>query len=172
MNNSALVGAGTPFNYPEAIGYQRAPFSNVIAGDSGLTASPNGVAINLFAWADPNSGLVSNAFTPGFLIGLVLPILWAGDPRRTFVQFGSPFPLRLIRSGLGVAMASAGNFRTRFAGGGQAGSRVWADPVTGLPYADSNSGAYIATPWTLMQSGGCNASLQISSFAEPFLNIV
>ena len=166
-----LNGAGTPFEYPEAVGFSRAPYASVPAGGQALQAAPAGVALGIFGWSDPVLGLVSNLFTEGFQLGFVIPVLNAWNWQRAYIQFGFPFPLRILRGGYAVVLSAIGNFKTRFAQGGVAGSRVWTDPETGLPYATSNNGAYIATPWTLMQSGGCNALLTISSFAQPFLNL-
>lgn len=179
--DGARSGAGTPFEFPEAVGYNRAPYASLVANNGGLTAGPLGVAMGIFAWADPVLGQVSNAFSAGAQLGFVLPTFvgWSwqrvyiacvlGAPPSAVITF--PFPMRILRAGFPVVLAAVGNFITRFVQGGQAGSRVWVDPATGLAYSNSNGGTYKSTPWTLMQSGGCNANLQISSFAQPFLNL-
>lgn len=171
MLGRALSGAGTSFEWPEAVGYSRAPFASLPAEGAALQAGPAGVALGLFGWADPVAGVLTNLFTAGFQLGFVLPTFNGWNWQRAYIQCGFPFPLKILRAGMPVVLAVSGNFRTKFPQGGVAGSRVWADPLTGLPYGDSNSGANIATPWTLMQSGGCNANLQISSFAAPLLNL-
>ena len=163
-----LEGAGTPFNWPNAIGYGRAPFANLVAGPGALTAGPDGVQMGIFGWADPVTGRVANARSDGALLGFVLPIrgMWNWQ-RCTRTPLGAAVRGLILRSGLAVTLAAAGDFVTTFPFGGQAGDQVFTDPATGVPYA-GNPGGFVATPWTLMETGcGCNAHLRISSFAKP-----
>jgi hypothetical protein len=166
-----LQGAGTPFEWPEATGFGRAPFAAYIAGPGGVVAGPDGVALGIFGWVDPASLQVSNLFTSGFQLGFVLPVFNGWNWQRVYRQCppvpcsGAP-TLWILRPGLGCVIAVQGDFLTQFPEGAQAGAQVFADPATGLPYT-SNPGGYIATPWTAMQGAGCNCSARISSFAAP-----
>jgi hypothetical protein len=191
LTNAQLDGAGTPFDWPEAIGYGRAPFASFSAGAWECVAGPEGVAVGCFGWIDPDSGQVSNKLIAGALMGFVLPTanpynMW----ERVTFRRGPPFPQMVIRPGVRCVVASVGDFRAKLPNGGQIGARVYADPATGLPYAqgafilpsidnlsismDSASvtfdgaGYYIPTRWTLCQSGNAGASLRISQMVKPF----
>ena len=162
-----LEGAGTPFNWPTAIGYGRQPFANVPASAGTMTAGPNGVQLGLFGWADPVLGEVSNE-SPGIL-GFVLPVPRAWNWQKcTPTLPGSPVRGLILRAGLACVLAASGDFVTTFPFGAQAGNQVFTDPATGVPYS-GNPGGLVATPWTVMSSAcGCNARVRISSFVAPF----
>lgn len=164
-----LEGAGTPFEWPAAVGYSRQPFTNLVSGAWALTAGPNGCALGIFGWADPNSGEVSNAQITGGALGFVLPVRGMWNWQGVYTQCGAPGtpPLLMRRPGLGLVLASQGDFLTRFPLGAQVGQQVFTDPATGLPYS-GNPGGFVPTPWTVMQSGSCNERCSISSFTPPF----
>jgi hypothetical protein len=136
-------------------------------------AGPQGLAIGAFCWFDPDTGQASNVQSAGTILGLVLPLpnrynLW----ERVYTQFPvdglPPFPQQIIRPGVSCVIAQSGVFSPRFPNGGQVGTQVFADPATGLPYSGNPTGTYIATPWTLAQSGGPGYRLRISGFIKPF----
>lgn len=169
MRFGTLDGAGTPFDYPEAIGYGREPFASYPAGVGQCVAGPNGAAIGCFGWVDPDSRIVSNNYLVGALMGFVMPLanqynLW----ERAFVRNCFPFSQMIVRPGVACVVASVGTFRAKFANGGQAGTRVFADPATGLPASGDTTGSLIATPWTLTQSGQPGSRLLISQMVKPF----
>lgn len=168
LNPGRLQGAGTPFEWSEAIGFGRQPFACYPAGKGGLVAGPSGVVLGIFGWVDPDLLEVSNVQTEGFALGFVLPVFNLSNFQRVFAQWGPlSGPELVLRQGLGCVVGVAGDFMTRFPLGGQAGNRVWADPATGLPY-DADLGGYVPTTWTLMQTAcGCGARLRISSFVQP-----
>lgn len=159
-----LAGAGTPFNWPQAIGYTREPYASFPAGAWGLIAGSEGLALGRFGWADPDSGQVSNVLAVGAALGFVLSVFNLYNWQRAYFCNGAI----LLRSGMPCVLAPAGVFRARFALGARAGSQVWTDPATGLAYGSNVTGSYIATPFTVTENGGCNARLQISSFLAPF----
>lgn len=162
-------GAGTPFDWPTAIGYSRQPFTSLVAGPGALAAGSDGCFLGRFGWADPQSGQVANALIAGGLIGFVLPVVqWWNWQRVAPTRDAAGYPALQLRAGLPVVLASTGDFYTRFPFPAQAGSRVFVDPATGLPYG-SDLGGFVATKWTTMETScGCNARLRISSFAAPF----
>lgn len=165
----ALEGAGTPFNWPAAIGYGRAPYATFSAGAWALTAGPDGVQMGMFGWADPATGLVTNAKPDaGGILGFVLPVVQFFNYQRTTpTPPGAAVRGRILRAGMALVLAVAGDFVTIFPFGGEAGVRVYADPASGVPYA-GDPGGMVATPWTLMQSGcNCASPLRISSFSAP-----
>lgn len=167
------TGAGTWFDYPECIGFSRQPFASMTAGPWMIVAGPQGLAIGAFAWVDPDTGQAENIQSPNTLLGFVLPHanpynLW----ERVYMQFPvdgvPPFPQQIIRPGVQCVVAQSGVFSPRFPNGGQVGTQVFVDPATGLPYSGNTTGSYVATPWTVMRSGGPGAALRISSFVQPF----
>lgn len=168
MRLGTLDGYGTPFDYPEAIGYGRQPFASYPAGVGQCVAGPNGTAVGCFAWVDSDSRIASNTYIPGSLIGFVMPLanrynLW----ERAYIRHCWPFPQMVVRPGVACGVASLGTFRAKFPDGGQVGSRVYADPDTGLPYGAGGL-ALIPTNWTLTQSGGPGSRLLISQMVQPF----
>jgi hypothetical protein len=171
MNRLAQYdGAGTPYDWPEAIGMGRQPYASLTVGPfTCIAAGPNGVAIGAFCWVDPDTGEANNTQSPGTLLGFVLPLanrynLW----ERVYMRYGWPFAQQVIRPGVACVVAQAGVFSPKFPNGGQVGTQVFADPATGLPYSGNTADAYVATPWTLAQSGGPGARLRMSSFLNPF----
>lgn len=163
-----LTGAGTPFDWPEAIGFGRAPFASAPAGAWQCTAGPNGLAVNAFAWIDPATGQCSNNQPAVGLLGLVLPVanlynLW----ERAYVSHVNGFRQLILRPGVACVLAVMGDFLMRFPLGATAGSRVYADPTTGLPYTDSNGGTNVPTPWTAGQSCGAGGRARISTSVQP-----
>jgi len=177
-------GAGTPFDWPVAIGYERAPLATFPAGGFQCVAGASGVAIGIFGWV-ATDGTVSNAQSPGGILVFVLPVLNDYNWQRVYTSYpvssgrnysGYPadpyqnpaqFPLRVIRAGNQVVPATIGTFRARFPGGALIGNQVWVDPVTGLPYASNVTGLYVPTHWTVMRNGRANAVLLVSSSVPP-----
>jgi hypothetical protein len=177
--DAARYGAGSPFDWPVAIGYERAPLATLAA-----VAGPLGVAIGIFGWIAPN-GTLSNSQVATSQLAFVLPVVNAYNWQRVYQSFpadtglnisGYPtdpyvntaaFPLQVVRAGYPVVGATVGVFNTRFPFGAQVGNQVWTDPATGLAYASNVTGGYIATPWTAMGNGQANAVIRISSFIPP-----
>lgn len=193
-NLARLDGAGTPFDWPEAIGYGRQPFVSMPSGAWMCVAGPDGLAVGAFCWVDPDTGEASNVQAEGALLGFALPVanpynLW----ERAFIRAPcglNPFAQQIVRPGVQCVIAIAGDFIVKFPQGGAAGSKIGASPFTGLPYTggcpsfvtDSDgeivfdsygnpviaSVATIPTPWTLAQGGGPGSRLRMSSFIQPF----
>jgi hypothetical protein len=172
---SRFDGAGTPFDWPEAVGFGRQPYASFLCGPWACVAGPQGLAIGAFCWTDPDTGQASNVQADGTILSFVLPLanqynIW----ERVYVQYPvdgvPPFPQQIIRPGVACVIAVSGVFSPKFPFGGQVGNQVYADPATGLPYSGNVTGGYIATPYTLAQSGGPNCSLRMSSFIQPFPN--
>lgn len=165
-------GAGTAFDYPEAIGFNRQPFASVCVGPWTCCAGPNGVAVGCFGWLDVESGQVTNQQVAGGILVFVLPVandynLW----ERAYINYPvdgvPPFPQEIVRPYVRCGAAVAGVFSPKFPSGAQAGALVYADPATGLPYGENLTGAFVATPYTTLQSGPPNCRLRVSSFVKP-----
>lgn len=168
MREPYYAGGGTPFDWPLFIGYGRPPYACIDAGPFAILAGPDGVAVGSFGWVNPTNGLVTNTQVDGAALGFVLPVAWLGDPEVATWSCANGFRQRVLRPGMNCVVAAVGEFVPTFPQGAQVGSQVYVDPATGLPYTDSNSGAYVATQWTAMQSCGARASARISSFVSPF----
>jgi hypothetical protein len=159
-------------DWPEAVGFGRQPFTSLTCGPYAPVAGPLGLAIGAFCWLDPDTGIATNVQSEGALLGFTLPLanrhnLWERIYTQYPIEGVPPFPQEIIRPGVGCVIAQSGVFSPKFPDGGQAGTQVFADPSTGLPYS-GNPGSYIATPWTLMQNGGPGAKLCMSTFATRF----
>ena len=90
MNPELLAffsGAGTPFDFPEAVGYSRQPFAAAPGAPWQAVAGPNGAAIGSFGWLDTDTGQINNVYAAGQLLVFVLP-LWNpyNSWERTYVQ--------------------------------------------------------------------------------------
>lgn len=171
MREAYYSGGGTPFDWAPFIGYGRPPYASIVVGPFAILAGPSGVAVGSFGWVDPGSGLVTNSLVEGAPLGFVLPLVFLGDPNVATWSVANGFRQRVLRSGMACAVAAKGDFRMHFQRGGNAGTRVYVDGLTGLPYAEgtfSEAPDYIPTPWTLMQTGGPAGMLRISSFVPPF----
>lgn len=102
---------------------------------------PDGLAVGMFAWADPESGLAFNAPPSGAsLLGFVLPV-WGGN-RRVHIVPGRV----LIRPGIEVTLAAAGDFVAPFPYGAIPGQPVYASTVDGAPISGYSEAA-VLTPW-------------------------
>lgn len=173
QNLARLDGAGTWFDYPEAIGFGRQPFASFVSGPWMCVAGPQGVAAGAFCWVDCGTGEVSNVQADGTLMGFALPHanpynMWERVYIQNPVNGSPPFPQQITRPGVRCVVASAGVFSPKFPYGGQVGTRVYTDPATGLPYSGNVTGTYVATSYTLLQSGGPGCRLRMSSFVQPF----
>lgn len=175
MSPARQAGAGTPFQWPESIGYSRQPYASLAFGAWGLTAGPEGVALARFGWADPDTGETSNVQSAGAALGFVLPVPQLYNLQRCYPACNFPSgssnnsrSSMILRPGMACVLATAGVFRTRFPFGAQAGSQVWTDPASGTAYDANLTGTYVATPFAVTMNGGCNANLPISSFVAPF----
>lgn len=161
-------GAGTPFDWPLFNGYGRPPYASIDAGPFAIVAGPSGVAIGAFGWVNPDNGQVTNTQVAGAALGFVLPVVRLEDPNVATWSRANGFPQRVLRPGMGCVVAAIGEFMPVFPQGAVVGSQVYVDPTTGLPYTDSNGGAYIGTNWTAMRSCGARSRGRISSFVSPF----
>ena len=214
-------GAGTAFNYYEAVGFDRNPVMSTAVGPWSASAGPEGVAVGCFGWLDVENGQVSNAQANGDILVFVLPVAndynlwerayirqtqmlpgsanapaeWNGDKIYSqgtyvlssgFVYYSrlsansgnepgtnptwwgqQPFPQEVVRPNVRCGTVVAGVFSPKFPNGGVAGSRVYADPANGLPYASNPDGSLVATPYTLLQNGDSQCRLRMSSFIPP-----
>ncbi len=170
-------------------GYGRNPYASLTAGAGALAAQPNGLYLGRFAWSDTVTA--TNVYAAGLLLAFAITTFNAWNWQRVTVQYGAP----LLRAGMPCVLMSSGDFMTRFPFGAQAGSQVYANPVTGeascaasgpvpvlLPngqYETDSYGnivytqgvSYIPTPWTATGSCGVGYSARISRAIEPVFNL-
>ena len=177
-------GAGTPFDWPVSIGYERPPLACYAAGGFSAVAGAAGVAHGIFGWVAPD-GTVGNSYVADGVLAFILPVLNAYNWQRVYPSFpvgsqinlsglptdpytnNAPFPLQVIRQGNPVVPAVMGTFNSKFPAGALAGSPVWVDPDTGLPYGSQAQPTYIQTGWTVMRTGGASCVLTIASLMPP-----
>jgi hypothetical protein len=136
------------------------PRSVVIAGRGFFVAGDDGLIMAHFGWADPVTGKAGNLYNPEGMLGFVQP--QTGARRRMSVDYAEA----LIRPGYGVTLFSGGDFYARFAGGAEAGSRVYASMLDGAPISGEADDA-IATPWYVLQSVAAGGVAIISTWSRP-----
>lgn len=126
----------------------------------GLTVGAIDIATGRFGWADPVIGEVSNTYTAGFPIGLIIPQfgLWSLGYR----QFGVWY----MRAGKPITLAVRGDFFVRFPHGAMIGQPVYADPLFGQAYT-ADGGGYQLTTWKTVTSAS-PGGLGIISQAQDF----
>lgn len=146
--------------------YQPVP-SSVLAGPGALRAGGD-LLQGRFGWADPVTGLVTNAQGAGTLLGLVLPKV--RPPVRRFSQqwtwaYTDAGGLTYIRSGIGVTLVSNGNYCVRFPAGAVVGEVVYADILDGHAVSGEADGSF-QTPWTVAVgcTPGCLGEISTSNY--------
>jgi hypothetical protein len=145
-----LNNSGYPFG-----GYGLNPYVTLTTGPR-LVAGAVGVAFNRFGWADPESGQVSNAYSYGYQLGLVLPqpLQYArAGWNLAYWNFGA----LTLRAGYPVTLAARGDFWVRFPGGAHPNTRVYADMADG-------------TAWTVQVVIDSNGQPVLDSSGYPVLS--
>lgn len=161
-----MLGSSYGNGYPEGgLGFN--PFASVPAPIAGsLVAGADGVTLNRFGWADPDTGEVSNLYAPSTLFGLVLPQPFRYARNGWNLAYWSAGAL-ILRAGQFVTLAAQGDFWVRFAAGASVGAQVFANPADGTAWAGNPSG-FFSTPWTCMSYAPPGSPALISSWAKPF----
>lgn len=135
------------------------PRAVILAGVASFRAAdPDGLAVGVFAWADPATGYAANERTSAEqLLGFVLPVYGGHTPmRRTWAR-------SYIRPGYQITMCARGDFWARFPGGAEEGQPVYASIVDGdaiSGYADAAE----LTPWRVVTSCGPGGLSIISTY--------
>ena len=101
------------------------PYHSVLAGEGMFKAAAAGVIIGRFAWADLDSGLVSNAKVVGGVVGFVRRDN-SGLINQYLAESGMTIP-----SGFGVTLYDGGDFWARFPAGATVGHKVFAKDADG-----------------------------------------
>ncbi|WP_432784688.1 hypothetical protein AAEX37_01963 [Oligella sp. MSHR50489EDL] len=108
------------------------PYHSVLTGEGALKAGKEGVVIARFAWADAESGLVSNAKTEGVL-GFVRRD-YSGLINQHLDEAGMTIP-----KGFGVTLYDGGDFWVRFEEGATVGHKVYASDGDGTVKSSAES---------------------------------
>jgi hypothetical protein len=159
-----------------------APYSTLPAFAGAWCAGPAGVSFNRFGFADPNTGLVSNAYSPGQEMGIVLPQPlrygrngWNLAQWSNFVPPGSPPlppsgipPTLILRQGMPCTLLIQGRFIMQFLGGTQVGQQVFASVADGSAWTGVTGAGYLPTAWTTLGACGPNGRVQINTYVPPF----
>jgi hypothetical protein len=133
-----------PLAFYEGAAASRNPYASLLSTAApGLVVGPTDIATGRFGWADPVTGEVSNTYTAGFPIGIVIPRfgLWS----LGYCQFGVWY----VRSGKPITLAARGDFYVRFSNGAMIGQPVYADPLFGQAYTQ-DGGGYQLTTWMVI----------------------
>lgn len=111
--------------------------ANVIAGPGAFVASPLGVSVGVFAWANPNSGIASTYFQPNAAGGFVHK-----EQQAIITEFLGVSGVGIV-GGDAVTVMDQGDFWGWFTSGGTAGQKVYADPVTGALTANATGNSVV-----------------------------
>ena len=101
------------------------PYHSVLAGEGQLKAGAVGVVIGLFAWANMETGLVTNAKVAGGVLGFV-----RRDNSGLITQYLAEAGMT-IPKGFGVTLYDGGDFWARFPAGATVGHNVFAKDADG-----------------------------------------
>lgn len=101
------------------------PYHTVLAGEGALKAGADGVVIGAFAWADPDTGLVSNKQVQNGILGFV-----RRDNTALISQYLAESSMR-IPAGFIITLYDKGDFWARFEGEATVGQKVFASTKDG-----------------------------------------
>lgn len=133
------------------------PYHTVLAGEGALKAGSAGVKIGVFAWADPATGLVSNAQVANGVLGFV-----RRDNTALITQYLAESSM-LIPAGFGITLYDKGDFWARFAGGATIGQKVFASIVDGsLSAAASAPANTVDTGFVVASTAAAGALAKIT----------
>lgn len=110
------------------------PRAVVLAGPGQFVAPAGGLEVGLFAWADTDTGDVSQSYIPGYQIGFL-----HRENNAIIVEFLGEASVQVLE-GLPITLFSQGDFWAKFAGGATPGQSVYADPSTGAALAGAAGG--------------------------------
>lgn len=113
--------------------YGANPRATVLGGEANYVAPADGVTVGNFAWALPEG--LSSTYVEGADIGFI------GRNMQAVISTFLGESTMVVLEGLPVTLYSQGTFWAQFAAGANAGERVYADPSTGAPVADSTQAA-------------------------------
>lgn len=112
------------------------PYHTVLTGEEGFRAAKGGVTIGRFAWADAETGLVTNAKVEKGILGFV-----RRDNTALIAEYLAESSL-VIPEGFGITLYDKGDFWGRFAAGATIGQKVLANTQDGsLSAADAETAA-------------------------------
>lgn len=124
-------------------------------------AAPDGLAVGVFGWADPDTGQAANERTsPGQLLGFVLPVYGGAYPVQRVP--GRP---AFIRPGYQVTLCSRGDFWACFANGASFGQPVYASLVDGSVISGYAANAEL-TPWVVAMDAAPGELAIISTYLQ------
>lgn len=133
VNNQPGVGESGDF-------YGTNPRAVVLAGPGAFVSPAGQLTVGNFAWADTDTGVVSQSEVAGFQLAFV-----GRAPNQAVITAFLAPSTYLINAGFPVTLHSQGDFWTTFAGGATPGQQVYADPTTGAAIAGAPGGINAAT---------------------------
>lgn len=109
------------------------PRAVVLGGPGQYVAPTDGLTVGRFAWANPDSGVVSQSYVSGDQIGFL-----HRENQALITEFLGEAST-LVPAGNVVTLFDQGEFWAEFAAGAAPGDLVFADPDTGAPIASSTA---------------------------------
>lgn len=125
------------------------PRMSLAAPAGGYKAGPDGVIVGRFAWADYDTGLVTNVKGALVLLGFI-----HRENQALITEFLAEATYT-IPEGFMVTLMSRGDFWADFPAGADVGDLVYADPLTGLPTV--TAGGNTLTPFKVASPAIANA---------------
>lgn len=120
--------------------YGTNPRAVVLAGPGAFVSPASELTVGNFAWADTDTGVVSQSEVAGFQVAFV-----GRAPNQAVITAFLAPSTYLINPGFPVTLHSQGDFWTTFAGGATPGQSVYADPATGAAIAGAAGGISAAS---------------------------
>lgn len=120
--------------------YGTNPRAVVLAGPGAFVSPASQLTVGSFAWADTDTGAVSQSEVAGFQVAFV-----GRAPNQAVITAFLAPSTYLINAGFPVTLHSQGDFWTVFAGGATPGQQVYADPATGAAIAGAPGGINAAS---------------------------
>lgn len=134
---AVVLGSNVPYGSPGAGG----------AGAVGQLVSPvGGLIVGNFAWADLNTGAVSQSFDANGQLGFL------HREEQAIIVTYLGISTYVVNQGFPITLFSQGDFWGKFAGGAIPGQRVWADPDTGALISA------VTAPFVVVATGSVGAS--------------
>ena len=133
------------------------PRASVLGGPGMYSAPAGGLVVGRFAWVDPTTGVVSQTFVDGALLGFL-----HRETNAVITEFLGEATY-VVNRGLPVALFDQGDFWAKFDAGANPGDKVWADPATGKAIASATAPTTEAFTGVIGGSGNISVTANVAT---------
>lgn len=141
------------------------PRASIISGPGQFVAPAGGLVVGNFAWANTDTGPVSQTYVAGDQVGFL------GRNQQAVITAFLAETSMLVNAGFPITLFDQGDFWALFAAGATPGQRVYADPSTGVPVAGAASSAPAVASVTASAGFSGTASVGASFTIEITSNV-